>query len=271
MNWYYVEAGQQAGPVDDAQLDELRRAGAIQPDTLIWREGMANWQAWREVKPASPGPAPLAPATELVPPVAGPAPPLAHGEAVCAECHGVFSIADMIPYGTIRVCANCKPIFMQKLAEGATLRTGALNYAGIGARFGAVLLDGILLYVVNTVLNLAAGLGLFREHVNPQAGPGAPLAVVLVFMLQMAITMSYEVVLVGRYGATLGKMACGIRVVTAEGQPVSYLRALGRYWAKQLSALTCMIGYLIAFWDKEKRALHDHICNTRVVNKPAPG
>jgi len=35
MNWYYVDAGQQAGPVDDAQLEELLRSGKIQSDTLV--------------------------------------------------------------------------------------------------------------------------------------------------------------------------------------------------------------------------------------------
>ena len=28
MKWYYVEAGQQAGPVDDVQLEELARGGS---------------------------------------------------------------------------------------------------------------------------------------------------------------------------------------------------------------------------------------------------
>jgi hypothetical protein len=40
MKWYYVEAGQQAGPVDDELLAALVTSGKIQPDTLIWREGI---------------------------------------------------------------------------------------------------------------------------------------------------------------------------------------------------------------------------------------
>ena len=63
-------------------------------------------------------------------------------------------------------------------------------------------------------------------------------------------------------------MACKIKVVTADGGRVSYARAFGRYFAKMLSAFTCMIGYIIAVFDNpQKRALHDHICNTRVVYK----
>ena len=72
---------------------------------------------------------------------------------------------------------------------------------------------------------------------------------------------------IGRYGATLGKMALGLRVVTSEGAPVTYARALGRYFAKLLSAFLCGIGYLLAAFDEQKRALHDRICDTRVVRR----
>jgi uncharacterized RDD family membrane protein YckC len=257
MNWYYVDAGQQAGPVDDAQLDELQRSGRIQPDTLVWREGMANWQAYQEVKPAAPG-------------VAGGAPPVANvaattNEGVCAECGGIFNLQDMIAYGGIHVCANCKPVFMQKLAEGARLNTGVMNYASFWTRFGAVFLDGLILWVVNLVTHLVAGLGL-GQAVGVQPIQTIGLTILLAFV-QMGIALTYEVVMIGKYGATLGKMACKIKVVTAEGGRVSYLRALGRYFAKLLSAMTCLIGYIMAGFDEEKRALHDRICNTRVILK----
>jgi uncharacterized RDD family membrane protein YckC len=72
--------------------------------------------------------------------------------------------------------------------------------------------------------------------------------------------------MVGKYGATLGKMAAKIRVVTADGGKVSYGRATGRYFAKLLSAFTCLIGFIMAAFDEEKRALHDRICNTRVIS-----
>jgi uncharacterized RDD family membrane protein YckC len=62
-------------------------------------------------------------------------------------------------------------------------------------------------------------------------------------------------------------MACKIRVVTADGGKVSYMRALGRHFAKILSYMICLAGYIMAFFDDEKRALHDRICNTRVVLK----
>jgi uncharacterized RDD family membrane protein YckC len=257
MNWYYVEAGQQAGPVDDAQLAELERTGRIQTDTLVWREGMTDWQPYHYVKPGA--------TTATAVPVAAAAPVTGAAEGVCAECNGIFNLQDMIRHGNIYVCAKCKPVLMQKLAEGARLNTGALNYAGFWTRFAAVFLDGLILWVFNTAINLTAGFGAFQTNRNPSTAFSALF--VLVFFLQVAIALSYETVMIGKFGATLGKMACKIKVVTPDGGRVSYMRALGRYFAKFLSGILCAIGYIIAAFDDEKRALHDRICNTRVVLK----
>src|ERR1051325_782664 len=133
MNWYYVEQGQQAGPVDDAQLEQLRSGGRIQDDTLIWSEGMANWQAYREIKGGAPAPTSGGLRLSSSPAAAT----AVAAEAVCAECGGIFPKENMIRYGNAHVCATCKPVFMQKLAEGARLNSGELVYAGFWIRFAA--------------------------------------------------------------------------------------------------------------------------------------
>ena len=133
MNWYYVEAGQPVGPVEEAVLDEMVRTGRLQPDTLVWREGMANWQPYREVKPPE-----QAVATEppiLAPPVVSGAPTGAG--LVCCECGRTFRPDEVIRYGGRYVCAACKPVFVQRLAEGAPLgaaAAGALTAEALLAR-----------------------------------------------------------------------------------------------------------------------------------------
>jgi len=260
MNWYYSKAGQQAGPVDEAQLDALLSSGQIDSETLVWREGMANWQPHREARLSATqgvaGPA-LAAAGQA-------APTGGTGEAVCAECGRLFPIDSTIQYGNARVCAGCKPVFMQKLAEGARIG-GQMAFASVWTRFGAVFLDGIILFAVNTGIGLVAGVSAFQS-IGTQPTDKIPLQIVL-FLVQLAIGASYEIIMIGKYGATLGKMAAKVRVVTAEGGRVSYARATGRYFAKMLSGAICGIGYFMAFFDEEKRALHDRICNTRVITK----
>jgi len=66
-------------------------------------------------------------------------------------------------------------------------------------------------------------------------------------------------------GQTPGKMALGIRVVTANGQPVSWLRAIGRTLCYNLDIFTLGIGFLLAAVPPAKRALHDMIAGTVVV------
>jgi hypothetical protein len=117
MLWYYVEAGKQAGPVEEAVLEEFFRTGRVQADTLVWREGMANWQPYRDAKPT---PVPGASPPLAAPPMAGSAVPAA-GEVVCAECGKIFPKDNVIQYGTLSVCSGCKPVFVQKLKEGAPL------------------------------------------------------------------------------------------------------------------------------------------------------
>jgi hypothetical protein len=117
MNWYYVDAGKQAGPVDDAQLEELVQAGRIQPNTLVWREGMGEWRPYGEAKP----PTPTSPDT---PPLVSSIKPDPFGGRVCSVCGRTFPQAEVIGYQDKWICGTCKPVFFQRLREGAPLITG---------------------------------------------------------------------------------------------------------------------------------------------------
>ena len=64
--------------------------------------------------------------------------------------------------------------------------------------------------------------------------------------------------------ATLGKMAVGIKVGNAEGEQLSFANALGRYFAKIVSAIILYIGFMMVGWDKKKQGLHDKIASTYV-------
>src|SRR5439155_553142 len=58
MKWYYADGGRQVGPVEESALDNLVRAGSVRDDTLVWHEGMTNWQL--HGAGGGPGGAPLA-------------------------------------------------------------------------------------------------------------------------------------------------------------------------------------------------------------------
>ncbi|ADE53691.1 GYF domain-containing protein [Coraliomargarita akajimensis] len=59
--WHYVLDGQQQGPVTESELSELLKSGQLSPDSLVWRQGMVEWQAMNVLaelkemtKPATP-------------------------------------------------------------------------------------------------------------------------------------------------------------------------------------------------------------------------
>jgi len=87
----------------------LLGSGKIQPDTLVWHEGMANWEPYSKAK----APAIAAPPI-TAPPLASTNPEEPPKDAVCAECGRMFSIQDMIRHKGSYICAGCKPVFMQK-------------------------------------------------------------------------------------------------------------------------------------------------------------
>jgi len=104
MNWFYVADGQQAGPVSDAELEDLLQTGKIKAATLVWHEGMTEWQPFAIAKPAAPG-----------------SPPILSGNlagAACAECGQIFPPDELITLNKTPVCARCKPVFLQRMAEG---------------------------------------------------------------------------------------------------------------------------------------------------------
>jgi uncharacterized RDD family membrane protein YckC len=259
MKWYYADAGRQVGPVEDVQLDELVRSGAVRDDTLIWREGMANWQPHSAVRgPAKPAPIPAA------------AVPMAVETRFCSECGRPSPAHEMVTIGSSTICAQCKPLYMQRVREGGQ-PIGVRRYAGFWIRFVARFLDSVILSIVISIFIIP--LALIFGVSMPTAGsdPSVLLPMILHFEaiaapIAILITMIYEVYFLSSRGATIGKMALGLKVIRADGGPISGGRAVGRFFAYLLdSYFTLTIGFIIAGFDSEKRSLHDRICDTRVI------
>lgn len=65
--WYYAKSGGRHGPVSDSELKSLAGRGELQPDDLVWTDGIAEWRPARRVNglfpnaPAEPPPLPPAP------------------------------------------------------------------------------------------------------------------------------------------------------------------------------------------------------------------
>jgi uncharacterized RDD family membrane protein YckC len=66
-------------------------------------------------------------------------------------------------------------------------------------------------------------------------------------------------------GATLGKMALGLRVVDLNGDRIGFGRATGRYFGKIVSGLILGIGYFMAAFTQQKQALHDIMAGCLII------
>jgi uncharacterized RDD family membrane protein YckC len=69
----------------------------------------------------------------------------------------------------------------------------------------------------------------------------------------------------GTTGQTLGKMAAGLRVVDAGGQPPGYARAFTRAVIGTCGVLAAGAGLIPMLFDPARRALHDRMLRTRVI------
>ena len=238
MNWYYAEESNRRGPFDDAAFAELVKTGQVTPETLVWQEGFADWKPYRQVT--------LVPATSTE-----------EGNAACVECGQTFPKNEMVQYEGSWICPNCKPIFFQRVREGIATK-GDLTYAGFWIRFLAKFVDSIILQVVALAFRFLLSLALSPTE---QAG----FFFVIIWIVSVVVSAGYGTYFVGKHGATPGKMACRLKIITADEGQVSYLRAFGRHFAEVLSSLTLGVGYIMAAFDEEKRSLHDRICDTRVI------
>lgn len=244
----------------EADLETLRRDGKINSDTMVWREGMAEWQPLGQANP---------PAAERVGHSDAP-PPLVEAQqlgamVVCSQCGNAFPPGEVIRYGKAAVCAHCKPIFVQKLREGAKVNDGTVEYASFWTRFAAYFLDGIITGLIGAVIGALVGVA-WAAAGGAKHGTNGIIGLQLASIgVSFGVRALYFIYFIGKSGQTPGKKLCKVRVVNADGTPVGYGKATGRFFGYFLSSFILCIGFLMAAWDEEKRALHDRLCNTRVI------
>jgi len=146
MNWYYARNQEKVGPIEEAEFDRLVHLGEITPATLVWREGMVNWQTQGDLN--SPLRASITPGADA-------------GSVRCTECGGFFPQDQVIRLGIGHVCATCKPIAMQKLSEGVMassaeqIRTEHIKHeASVKSIGGLYFLGGTIILLTGAIAAL---------------------------------------------------------------------------------------------------------------------
>lgn len=122
---------------------------------------------------------------------------------------------------------------------------------GVGPRFLAVLIDIVILGIIEAILGA----------VTHGSGLGSFLAFV--------ISLGYYIVMEGQRGATVGKMALGLRVVNVDGTPITMNQSVIRNLLRIVDAIPAMIPYLlgaILVWNSPlKQRCGDRVAKTIVI------
>jgi uncharacterized RDD family membrane protein YckC len=244
--WFYLDSsGTQFGPCTAAELREALRLGRATPACLAWRDGLDGWQPIASLAPE------LGLATTAPPPMASPVP------------------ATPPPPVAMAPAAETDPYRAPASREMERADNSDIVYAGFLRRLAAYFLDSLILLVPLSLLGAlfngptplptADPWETFRASMLAQ-GP-QQLLWLLVAPLYYALQESSSV------QATLGKRAMRIKVTDRDGKRLSFGHALGRWFAAALSYLTLYIGFLMAAFTDQKRALHDMVAGTLVVDQ----
>ncbi|MYF65565.1 MAG: RDD family protein [Chloroflexi bacterium] len=128
-----------------------------------------------------------------------------------------------------------------------------MEYAGRLHRFAAFIIDAIVISVVIVVLDALGVIDIGEPSATDQ-------------VLEAVISFGYYILLTAAFGATLGKMALGMRVVDESGQKAGFLKVLVRETiGKIVSAIVVFLGFIWILFDGNRQGWHDKIGGTFVV------
>lgn len=192
--------------------------------------------------------------------------PPSQASFACSQCGRTFAQSDLVPIAGNWVCGDCKTAFLSRVVAGNTSPTN-WHYGGFWIRFVARFIDGMILIAAQASIALLF-LGTFGGEFFPSVLRSQPAARRITFQfLSLFIGFAYEVLFLRYRGATPGKIALGLKVVRSDGGPLGWGISVARYFMYIVSGIILAIGDIMAGFDTEKRALHDRVCDTRVVYK----
>ena len=136
------------------------------------------------------------------------------------------------------------------------------KYGDFWNRFAAFFIDAIIAFMVGHILDRVLG-GFY----GAAGGTSEDRFVLSVGLPLHFAWLYYAIMESSAKQATLGKIAMGLVVTDERDNRLTFGRATARYFAKWLSVMILMIGYIIAAFTEKKQALHDMIAGTIVYQR----
>jgi uncharacterized RDD family membrane protein YckC len=188
----------------------------------------------------------------------------------CSQCGRTFAHSDLVQIAGSWVCGDCKPAFLSRVMADGPSAASSLRYAGVGIRFGARFIDGLVFIPFAIVAAV-----ILPSLTRPAGGGAAALFNGSLIIVAVFFALFYEVLMLKYWGATLGKMACGLKVVRADASGLGWGVSFGRYFMYNvvisavplINWILLLTTAIMAGVDDQKRGLHDRVCDTRVIYK----
>jgi uncharacterized RDD family membrane protein YckC len=168
----------------------------------------------------------------------------------------------------------------QAAAEEAKIRTldeGEQEFAGFGARAGAVLLDAVFVFLLSFVPGLIAALIIYAAIVpdNPtdaEERDAMENGVYYGWYVVMGVTGFFYYWIGNALGGTWGKRVLKLRVFSIDSrEPIGVGRGFVRYLVSNIGTIAFGLGWLWMLWDKNKQTWHDKAAGSIVVKVRPPG
>jgi uncharacterized RDD family membrane protein YckC len=153
------------------------------------------------------------------------------------------------------------------VGSAATAISAQVAYAGFWIRVGAFVLDYIAVLVLVALAALVAYGTVFLIAGSVRAATEPMLTLSgLLSAAGFCLSLFYYVYFPrSAWQATPGKRLCGIYLTRTDDGKITGWLAFGRIFAMTLSLIPLCIGFFMVGWTREKTALHDLVCRTRVV------
>jgi uncharacterized RDD family membrane protein YckC len=198
----------------------------------------------------------------------------------CSQCGRALAQSDLVHIAGNWVCADCKPTFLSRvMASGAAGASPlARCYGGFWIRFGARMIDGLVFMIPVMVFAAMLIPNLIRARGQAPIAPNSAFAtfgILTFFVVFFLAGGCYEILMLKYRSGTLGKMACGLKVIRSDGRSLSWGVCFGRFFMwnvvtsgiPYINSVLMLVSGIMLGVDDEKRALHDRVCDTRVIYK----
>lgn len=220
-------------------------------------------------RPLAQSPTPDSTAEELAPPPAGPPALLPNegwpvGPPVPLELPAGWPLPVQTP---LAPAPGPAPAQVDVTPGIAPVGIGLFDFADFGQRLVAYLLDVLILdgvVVILAIMAVSTG-GAAATNTGPTAWV-ISLAALASSLGALGFSIWYQVFLPSQAGQTWGKRAVGIKIVDANGDPLTAGKAALRHLlGYPISGALLYLGFLWALWDEDRQALHDKLAGTYVV------